>query len=466
MNTNNDIKSDGEAGNGNNEPQRSKANAPVERAAVRLLKQAKVEPWPESVELAALLEELSGMVRRFVRLEQYAADMLALWIVHTYGYDLRETTAYLGVESPEKRCGKSTLLTLLSRLVNRPVVASNISAPAFFRVIEQTRPTLIIDEADTFLQKNHELRGILNSGYSESTGYVVRVANEKRQQPGSNPAEQDGEQPEATAGGEMELRETDAIDGGLRHYSCYCPKALAAIGRLPETLADRCIVIRMERKRPEEICERLKKLTREQALVLRRKCARVVADHQAAIETMEPEAPVELNDRAVDIWEPLLVLAELAGKDWVERAHRAAARLCVTAQERSPTGALLVDLLLMFLRQEKYFTREVVEWLNHGEERPWWVLRRGNEVTGMWLARQLKPYGIVPKMIWLNGQSGRGYTMEQCEQTFKRYIPRAEWASVRAEMVQTSEERKRLEEEKKKAEAQIMTNDESLMTTE
>src|ERR1043166_9648838 len=48
-------------------------------------------------------------------------------------------------------------------LVNRPVVAANISSPAFFRVIEETRPTLLIDEADTFLRGSDELRGILNA---------------------------------------------------------------------------------------------------------------------------------------------------------------------------------------------------------------------------------------------------------------------------------------------------------------
>jgi len=247
---------------------------------------------------------------------------------------------------------------------------------------------------------------------------------------------------------ENEVEEDHGIVGGLRHYSCYCPKALAAIGRLPETLADRCIVVRMQRKRPEEICERLKKLTKQQALVLRRKCARVVTDHAEAIESMEPVLPNELNDRAADIWEPLLVLAELAGKDWVERAHRAATSLCVTAQERSPRGALLVDLLMLFLMNQernKFFTKEILTWLNNYDERPWWVLRRGNEVTDIWLAQQLKPYGIAPKVVWLNGEQGRGYTMEQCEDTFKRYIPRAEWEVKRAEMQQSAEERKRQE---------------------
>jgi hypothetical protein len=55
-------------------------------------------------------------------------------------------------------------------------MAANISSPAFFRVIEEARPTLVIDEADTWLQGNDELRGILNSGYTRKTAFVVRVA--------------------------------------------------------------------------------------------------------------------------------------------------------------------------------------------------------------------------------------------------------------------------------------------------
>src|SRR5207245_6803084 len=106
---------------------------------------------------------------------QGAPEALAVWILHTYAFHLRDVTSYIGIESPEKRCGKTTLLTVLSELVNRPVVAANISSPAFFRVIEETRPTLLIDEGDTFLQGNDELRGILNAGYSRDTAYVLRA---------------------------------------------------------------------------------------------------------------------------------------------------------------------------------------------------------------------------------------------------------------------------------------------------
>src|ERR1041385_8808228 len=109
----------------------------------------RVEPWPEPVEGRELLGELEGQLKRFVVLGRWVPETLAIWIVHTYAFQLRNVATYIGVESPEKRCGKTTLLTVLSELVNRPVVASNISSPAFFRVIEETRPTLLIDEADT-----------------------------------------------------------------------------------------------------------------------------------------------------------------------------------------------------------------------------------------------------------------------------------------------------------------------------
>ena len=119
-----------------------------------------VRPWPEPVEGHVLLDHLARTLRRFAVLPQWAPETLALWVLHTYAFELRDVTAYLGIESPEKRCGKTTLLGVLNELVNRPIAAANISSPAFFRVIEEARPTLLIDEADTLLAGNDELRGI------------------------------------------------------------------------------------------------------------------------------------------------------------------------------------------------------------------------------------------------------------------------------------------------------------------
>src|SRR5207253_6050794 len=110
-----------------------------------------VEPWPHPVDANSLLAALVQVLKRLVVLPKWAAETLALWILHTYAFHLRDITTYIGLESPEPRCGKTTLLTLLAELANRAVASSNISPPAFFRVIEELSPTLLIDEVDTFL---------------------------------------------------------------------------------------------------------------------------------------------------------------------------------------------------------------------------------------------------------------------------------------------------------------------------
>ncbi len=106
-----------------------------------LLQFPEIEPWPEPVNGELLLNELLAIINRFVVLPKCAGETLALWTLHTYAFHLRDVSTYLGIESPEKRCGKTTLLTVLSELVNRPIVSSNASSPAFFRVIEETLPT-------------------------------------------------------------------------------------------------------------------------------------------------------------------------------------------------------------------------------------------------------------------------------------------------------------------------------------
>jgi hypothetical protein len=129
---------------------------------------------------AELLDGLSRELRRFVVFPTWAAETLALWILHTYAFRLREVTTYIGIESPEKECGKSTLLTVLSHFVDRAALSSNISSSAFFRAIEELEPTLLIDEADTNLRGKDDLTGILNSGYTKTTAFVWRICYEPR----------------------------------------------------------------------------------------------------------------------------------------------------------------------------------------------------------------------------------------------------------------------------------------------
>ena len=45
------------------------------------------------------------------------------------------------------------------------VFTSNTSSAAIFRTIEKFQPALLVDEADTYLKDNDELRGVINSGH-------------------------------------------------------------------------------------------------------------------------------------------------------------------------------------------------------------------------------------------------------------------------------------------------------------
>jgi hypothetical protein len=348
---------------------------------------------------------------------------------------LRDVTVYIGVESPQKRCGKTTLLTVLSEVVNRPIVAANISSPAFFRVIEELQPTLMIDEADTALHRNDELRGILNSGYKRKTAYVVRVANE-----GPNKDEGRRKRDESrTLGDAGRKEERRGRVSRLVRYSSWCPKAIATIKHLPETLQDRCIVIEMHRKKMGEACERLKDISGSE---LRRKCARFVRDNGEAIGSAEPRIPVELHDRAAEIWEPLLALADLAQGGWPERARKAAMSLTRSGQEEGAIGALLFDIMILFMRgdRERMFSRTLADELNQWGERPWVDLKKGKEVTELWLARQLLPYGVRPKTMRIGEELAKGYLREDFDEVIRRYIPRNEAKAMLEEMT-VSEER-------------------------
>jgi hypothetical protein len=277
-------------------------------------------------------------------------------------------------------------------------VASNVSPPALFRVIEELQPTLLIDEADTFLHANEPLRGILNSGYTRKTAFVLRVIP----QPGD--LARSASPPNGSApAGQMHC---------LASFSCWCPKAIARIGYLPQTLADRCIVLRMQRKTSDQKCERLRHLQPEP---LKRQCARFVLDHADTIAAAEPELPPELNDRAADIWEPLFVLADLAGGDWPRLARQAALGLTTAARQNSPLGSLVADLDALFvsLKVDRLFSSEIVTWLKCLPPRPWWDLLNGKPLTGFWLAQQLRPCGICPCNLRIGINQAKGYLAAQ-----------------------------------------------------
>ena len=118
------------------------------------------EPHDEPVDGAELADLICKDITTHIVLPVASAVAITLWVLLTYVYDAFRILPILAILSPEKRCGKTTLLSLLNGLVNNGMMASNISSAAVYRVVEKYRPTLLTDEADTFFKNNEELRGI------------------------------------------------------------------------------------------------------------------------------------------------------------------------------------------------------------------------------------------------------------------------------------------------------------------
>jgi hypothetical protein len=242
------------------------------------------------VDGAELLDALAKAIRRYVVLDQREADAVALWALATHAFDAFFILPRLFITAPEKGCGKSTLLDVLSRLVPRPLGASSITAAALFRTIEAARPTLLLDEADTYARDNEDLRGVLDAGHRRD-GAVIRTVGE---------------------------------DHEPRRFSAWAPVALAAIGHLPGTIEDRSIIVRMRRRRPDEQVSTLRGDRASELEELVRKMARWAKDHAEALGAADPGMPASIYNRAADNWRPLLAAADATGGEWPERARRAA----------------------------------------------------------------------------------------------------------------------------------------------
>src|SRR5262249_47668190 len=116
------------------------------------------------------LDEVVAFVRRFVVMTDSQADVVALFVLHTYTVEAAETTPYLSISSAERRSGKSRLLEVLTLLVSRPLPAAGVTEAALFRSITaDALPCLLLDEVDAIFgpkATNHEdLRALLNAGY-------------------------------------------------------------------------------------------------------------------------------------------------------------------------------------------------------------------------------------------------------------------------------------------------------------
>jgi putative DNA primase/helicase len=353
-----------------------------------------IEPWPYPVNGAELLHEIHATVKRFIVCDDETARAATLWIAFTWFIDRVQVAPLAIITAPEKRCGKSQLLSLIGMLSRRKLVASNISPAAIFRVVEAHSPTLLIDEADSFLRENEEARGIINSGHTRQTAYVIRVVGD---------------------------------DHEPKQFTTWGAKVICGIGTMPETLMDRAVVLELRRKLPHEKVERLRHADPEHFETLTRKLARFSDDAGDAIERARPALPDALNDRAQDNWEPLLAIADHAGGAWPDMARKAALRLSGTEQEAvSLSAELLADIREIFVGSrklaERISTADLLLELNSDDLKPWATYNRGKPMTPRQLAKRLGEYGIKAEVIRSGNGTCRGFLRAWFEDAFNRYL--------------------------------------------
>jgi len=362
----------------------------------------KVEPWPDPVDGAALLNELRRHFNRYAVTPKHGDVVLALWPLHTWVFDCFDITPYLVVTSPTRSCGKTLVMTLLYWLCGRGKRNDSMSKAAIFRSVDRDKPTLVLDEVGWVVDQKDDRQGILCGGF-ERNGYV-------------------------------EICEGEGASINSRLYSTYGPKVFGLIGKLTPTLMDRSIEINIQRKMSREKVESLRRRDNDQHRVLRQKCLRWANDNRAALAAIEVRPPAGLDDRAFDIWEPLLSIAQLVGGDWPKLAMEAAIALSGGEDDTNEETRveLLHDIEKEFACTEHtaLITKTLIDRLCADEERPWATYNKGTynkeqRISAKQIAQLLSLFDIIPGTVHPHetgeAKSAKGYRRAWFEDAFGRY---------------------------------------------
>lgn len=365
---------------------------------------------PAPASAADLLDDVEAFLARFVAYPSEACLVAsALWAAHCHAVQRFESTPRLAYLSPEPGSGKSRALEVLELLVPRPLHAVNASPAALFRAVSDDAgpPSILFDEVDTVFgakaKDNEDVRGLLNAGHRKGATALRCVVRGK------------------------------SID--VEEFPSFCAVALAGLGDLPDTIMSRSVVVRMRRRAPTERIEPFRhRLHAPEGHQLRDQladwCALVGDELQAAW----PKMPAGVADRDADVWEPLLALADVAGRDWPDRARVAAVALVTQAADRPATLGirLLEDVRTCFLTSpsttlnyvgaDTLSSSALLDLLVDLDESPWADLR-GKPLDTRGLARMLKRYEVAPRVVRVGELTVRGYRREDLVDAWSRYLP-------------------------------------------
>jgi hypothetical protein len=364
---------------------------------------ASVTPVPVSGE--KLFNEIKDFLTRYVIFsEPVHPNAIALWVMHTWVIDCADYTPYIYVHSPVMRCGKTRIQEVVEPLVMNPLRTGNISESALFRSIAESKCTLLWDETDSVFgnrkqaESNEGKRALINGGFQRGTHAIRSV------------------------------RVGDRFE--LERFDPFCPKILAGIGRLPETIIDRSISILIHRKLKTQSCQKYRRRDRALALPIHEKLKAWSADTQLlqTLKASDPKMPNGLNDRQEDIWEPLLAIADAIGGDLREIARTAARALCDNADDDGYGPVQLAAIRKVVGESGRITSKDLIDGLWEEDGALPGYLMEGEEPNykkiGHWLSKFIKSYGGKPaRNLRFDEQILKGYEGSELKQIFDHYCP-------------------------------------------
>ncbi|MFJ8952219.1 DUF3631 domain-containing protein [Streptomyces sp. NPDC102381] len=348
----------------------------------------------------ALLDDLRTAIGRYVVLSSdEALTAVTLWVAASHIQPGLQHAPRLAVVGPTKGCGKSRLLDVLYETVHQPMMTVNTSPAVVFRVIGKNPPTLLVDEADTIFGPKagdkEDLRGLLNAGHQRNRP-AWRIS---------------GSEHKPTA------------------FPTFAMAALAGIGDLPDTIMDRAIVIRMQKRKPgERITPFRSRYSVPELHALRDRLANWLVPLRSTVAGAVPKMPVE--DRAADTWEPLVIVADLAGGHWPARARAACLAMTrnevVQDEQTTLKTRLLRDIRRVFDQErgrEALRSQDLLAVLIQDAEAPW--AEYGTKgLNAYHLANLLRDFGISPANYrFENGRQAKAYARNQFVDAWARYCP-------------------------------------------
>ncbi len=245
------------------------------------------------ISIPALYEKIYSYVKRFIHFPDEAyLSYVSLWVMGTYVFQLFRYYPYVWLNA-EKASGKTLLMEVLSAVAFNGELITNPTESVIFRDISNNLITMFIDEVEQLRKRDKDTYGslisLLNAGFNKA-GVVKRS--------------------ESTGQGGFVVKA----------YSAYSPKMFAGISEIDDVLQDRTVRIPLLRKKDDETVQRykgtpeileLQRSIRDDLYVFALTYAKDLAEfyHKEGPDGIEGLS--HLNNRELDIWEPVFLLANV-----------------------------------------------------------------------------------------------------------------------------------------------------------